>query len=214
MASAATPLADSSPSASRLGTGLALRWRMLITLALLAHLAAVVLAPLAIPPSSPLAQSGRAVLAPYIDAIYLDHGYRFFAPDPGPSHLVRYELKFADGATREGRFPDLQSQWPRLIYHRHFMLSEKLAGEFPRPLPPEAPPEIQAERRQRMQWFERIAEGYARQLLRDTGAESVRLELVEHLIPLPQHVLDERLKLDDPRFYTILWQGDFEANNS
>ena len=37
------------------------------------------------------------VFRPYLEAAYLDHGYAFFAPDPGPSHLVRYELEFDDG---------------------------------------------------------------------------------------------------------------------
>jgi hypothetical protein len=65
---------------------------------------------------------------PYITATFLDHSYKFFAPNPGPSHLVRYDLYFADGSSRVNRddqiLPDRVGHWPRLLYHRHFMLTE------------------------------------------------------------------------------------------
>ncbi|NIO41435.1 MAG: hypothetical protein GTO41_15415, partial [Burkholderiales bacterium] len=56
--------------------------------------------------------------------MFLDHGYRFFAPEPGPGHLVRYEVTTSDGAGAAGQFPDRDRIWPRLLYHRWFMLSE------------------------------------------------------------------------------------------
>lgn len=77
---------------------------------------------------------GRA-LAPAHQALYLGHGYRFFAPDPGPSHLLVYRVTRADGSTVDGRFPDKDTIWPRLMYHRWFMLSETIFEEH-RGLPP------------------------------------------------------------------------------
>ena len=70
-----------------------------------AHLMAVFVAPMAVPTSSPLVPPSTSPLAgtffrffrPYLQAAFLNHGYKFFAPDPGPSHLVRYELTMADG---------------------------------------------------------------------------------------------------------------------
>ena len=41
---------------------------------------------------------------------------------------MRYDLYFADGTKRVNRpeqiFPDRVGHWPRLLYHRHFMLTE------------------------------------------------------------------------------------------
>lgn len=61
--------------------------------------------------------------------MYLDHGYRFFAPDPGPTHTIRFERSAADGKPISGRLPDRRTTQPRLLYHRWFMLGESLANE-------------------------------------------------------------------------------------
>ena len=118
--------------------------KLAISLLLVLHLAAVFTAPFAAAcnvrgSSSPLADAMYRTLRPYIAALFLDHGYFFFAPDPGPNHLVEYKVEFADGrGPIEGRFPNLATERPRLLYHRHFMLSESLYNAF---VPPQAPPE-------------------------------------------------------------------------
>jgi hypothetical protein len=61
----------------------------------------------------------------YLNLIYMNHGYEFFAPDPGGTHLISFRVTKPDGTTVEGRFPDLEVQWPRLLYHRHMMLAEQ-----------------------------------------------------------------------------------------
>ena len=110
------------------------------------HVAAVFIAPFAFACSTPASSSPFAdglmwVLRPYIDGLYLNHGYAFFAPNPGASHLVRYRVEYDDGRQPiEGMFPDLKSQRPRLLYHRHFMLAEQLHNLYtPAELPPEIP---------------------------------------------------------------------------
>jgi hypothetical protein len=65
----------------------------------------------------------RRGLGPYVDWMYLDHGYFFFAPNPGPSHLVGIR-------DQSVVFPDRKEQWPRLLYHRYFMLSEFYNNSF------------------------------------------------------------------------------------
>lgn len=108
------------------------------------HIAAVFVAPFAFAcrtPSgaSPFADGLMGWFRPYIDLMYLNHGYAFFAPDPGPSHLVRYRITFNDDRPPiEGIFPDLRTQRPRLLYHRHFMISTMLQDLF---IPAEPPPE-------------------------------------------------------------------------
>lgn len=69
-------------------------------------------------------------LRPIHQALFLGHGYRFFAPNPGPSHLVRYKIYDGADLLREGKFPDRNRNWPRVIYHRWFMLSETLYEEL------------------------------------------------------------------------------------
>jgi hypothetical protein len=52
---------------------------------------------------------------------------------------VQYKVEFDDGRPpAEGEFPNLDDQWPRLLYHRHFMMAEELYNRFQ---PPEPPPE-------------------------------------------------------------------------
>lgn len=102
--------------------------RIWTSLLLLAFLFVVLMGPVTNPIATeeltaPLARS----LAPVHQALFLGHGYRFFAPDPGPSHRVL--VRPADPARTEQHFPDRESLWPRLLYHRWFMLSETLWNE-------------------------------------------------------------------------------------
>ncbi len=63
----------------------------------------------------------------YAEVADLDNGYKFFAPDPPTrARQIRYVLEYADGSTEEGLFPDRSVHIPRLLYHRHFMLSEQI----------------------------------------------------------------------------------------
>ncbi len=114
--------------------------RRLVGAVALGHLFAVFLAPLNFScenGSSPFVRPVHTLFRPYIDAMYLDHGYFFFAPNPGPSHLVRYKLEFDDGRPEiTGTFPNLKENRPRLMYHRYFMLAESLNNTF---VPPEGP---------------------------------------------------------------------------
>jgi len=35
----------------------------------------------------------RSSLAPYIEFLYLSHGYFFFAPNPGPNHILEFRFR-------------------------------------------------------------------------------------------------------------------------
>jgi hypothetical protein len=115
-----------------------------LSVVLALHVAAVFIAPFAFAcriggTSSPFADALHSAFRPYTGAMFLDHGYFFFAPDPGPTHAVEYKVEFDDGRPPiEGEFPSLDDQWPRLLYHRHFMMAEELYNRF---APPEPPPE-------------------------------------------------------------------------
>ena len=92
------------------------------------HLAGLVIAPASVRPSSDLARSSWLVVGPYLQFLYLNHGFHFFAPDPGPATILRYVVERPDGTQVAGQIPDKQAMRPRLLYHRHFMLTEFLGN--------------------------------------------------------------------------------------
>src|SRR5262245_49379353 len=84
------------------------RWgrgaKIFVSLLLGWHLLALLVGPLSVPRSI-LGEKLQVVFRPYLQATFLDHAYKFFAPDPGPSHLIRYDVELADGSHKKGEFP-------------------------------------------------------------------------------------------------------------
>jgi hypothetical protein len=173
---------------------------------------ALIVAPMSLPPSFAATPLKQEVYMPYLEMMFLDHGYKFFAPEPGSSHLIKYQIETDDGATLEGIFPNLQEEWPRLLYHRHFMLtetmgSESLAPPAPDELPASAPPPTWANRpltqRERV-----LAQSFAEHLKAKYHARRVTLTLVQHAFPGVEHVRQGR-KLDDPQLYSYRPLGTY-----
>ena len=137
--------------------------RRLASVLLLLHLIAIISAPLAgPPPASDLSRHLESLFLPYLQAGFLGHGYRFFAPNPGPSHLVRYEVTFPDGRSESHQFPDPNVHWPRLYYHRHFMVAEQVNQLVDMP----TAEEFEADVRDRKQFIEELKASGNRQLAR------------------------------------------------
>jgi hypothetical protein len=165
--------------------------RALASLGIAAYLAAVVVPPLAgPPPASALAGAIMQPLRPLVGLLHLGHGYRFFAPNPGPGHSIRWTLQRPDGTTLEGSVPDATSDRPRLLYHRRFMVAEKIAALVP---PPEAPQEVRDAAKR--DWSPLVL-GVADNLLRAHGGGRLTLELVEHYLPAPDEVLSGTVEPD------------------
>lgn len=199
----------------------------LLSAVLALHVLAVFLAPLMFASAgSPAVEPLFRVVQPYIDLMYLNHGYFFFAPNPGPNHLVRYELEFSDGRSpMVGQFPDRNEQWPRLLYHRHFMLSETMNTLY---RPPQGPPEPQrpmedsrrARRgydRDKEQWqrsydqwkeqrdvYESLRSSIAEHLKQESGASDAVLIRREHRPVYPLELREDRLQLNDDETYRNL----------
>jgi len=162
--------------------------KVLVSVLLVLHLTAVFMPPFTFQASpirgvgSPLAETAMNLVQPYVDAAYLNHGYAFFAPDPGPSHLLRAEIEFADGRPPLVEvMPDLDRHWPRLLYHRHFMLCEHLHASFAPPEPPPNPEDREAWSRVR-DLYERRWAAYENHLKTRHGAERVKLTRLEHVL--------------------------------
>ena len=165
--------------------------RAVSSVGILIYLAAVIIAPLSgPPPASGLAQVMLQPFRPFLGALYVGHGYRFFDPDPGPGHSIRWEMSMPDGSTRSGSIPDATSDWPRLLYHRRFMVAEKIASLVP---PADAPPEFRA--LARTDWLP-LVKGVAGNLLRSQGGSRVTLAMVEHYLPGPDEVLAGTIEPD------------------
>ena len=213
------PATKKSSVREKLPWSKAVRW--IVSLLLVLHVLAVFSAPWSFPPpSSLLSVRVSQLFAPYQQAIYVNNGYRFFAPNPGPSHLIRYEVDLDSGETVKGRFPEPKQQWPRLLYHRHFMISETAnqleAAIPPQPEPGVFTPEEEAEIRRVIQNTDGIAmllrKGIARQLLQQHNGVRVRLFLDQHAIPMMEDVVAGR-PLDDPGLYNQLKSlGEFSKD--
>ncbi len=170
--------------------------RLMASLALLWHLAATLIGPLSLPPTI-LSDYLLPLFGPYHKAIFGGHAYKFFAPDPGPSHLIEFDVERADGSHVTGTFPDRSVNFPRLLYHRHFMLTESVGHEIPDP------------NSQARSWQESVpspmqrqfAESYADHLLAVHQGTRVTLTLVRHEIATPTQIAREHVKLTDPRSY-------------
>jgi hypothetical protein len=225
---AAPAPADRPRTPQQQAVGLSPWLKAVLSALLVFHVTAVFWGPFAFAcGGSPFADQVRLWLRPYIEAAYLDHGYFFFAPNPGPSHLVRYRVEFADGRQPlVGTFPDLKTQQPRLVYHRHFMLAEALHNRY---VPPEPPPEptpppltatseerarhrIQSSdykqtlanwRHQRRQ-YEAMWRSFEEHLKHEYGGAKVTLTRVEHRPAMPAEVQYERRRLDAADSYRDL----------
>jgi hypothetical protein len=162
--------------------------RRLVSVWLVFHCAAIIISPAAVAPSSELIRDAWGWFQPYLQILYLDHGYHFFAPEPAESTLLAYEAKRADGTVVRGRIPDPATK-PRLLYHRYFMLTEHMK---------DAPEELQDV------WHE----SYARHIGRKTGATEVILFQQTHNLPTMERVRDGG-RLTDPESYDEQSLGTF-----
>jgi hypothetical protein len=185
--------------------------RVLISVLVVLHLLAVVGEPLRMfsqgrQPSAPDAAVIRQTLGPYIEFGYLHHGYFFFAPNPGPSHLMDITLYDEDGSQRHLRLPDHRAQWPRLLYHRHFMLSEFLNTLYTPPLTgvgPTEDPAVEQWRRERA-LFEQVRGSMEKHLAVRYGAKRAEIQLMEHRLPNAVEVFQDKIKLNDEKLYILM----------
>jgi hypothetical protein len=149
----------------------------------------VIIAPAAVAPSSALIQSTWGIFGHYIEFMFLNHGYHFFAPEPTESTLMSFEAERADGTVVRGHVPTRKTL-PRLLYHRHFMLTEYLR---------DADEDLQG----------KSLVSYAEHLRRKYDAVRVKLTGHLHNLPTMEDVRDG-VRLNDPASYESEDWGVFE----
>ncbi len=189
------------------------RIKWLVSILLCAHLLALVMPPLAFQTrgalgDSPSVQTLLSVVRHYAQFMYVDRGYAFFAPDPGPSHLIQAAITDASGNTVEKMIPSLDDQWPRLLYHRHFMLAEYLNEIYQPPNPPEeiarldpVGAQLWAQSRAR---YEYVRQSVVDHLKHQNKGQRVVIRRVEHVLPGFIEMARDPIALNDPRLYRVL----------
>lgn len=168
--------------------------RVAASIFILWHFTGYFLAALSVPLSSDLVinLAQKPPMQWYLDALYMNQGHSFFAPDVGPGHLIRYQLFDQSGREIEhGDLPSRKDHWPRLLYHRYMMLadqSEVATDDKPT----------------RERWERKYLEAFGRHLLRtNENAQSIRLQRYAHWPP-PRGVVQKGTKLTDPAGYEML----------
>ena len=74
------PSPSPSPNPAPHPWGRRLKWGVSLWLAY--HVAGIIAAPASVSPSSELARSAWTLFQPYLQALHLNNGYHFFAPEP------------------------------------------------------------------------------------------------------------------------------------
>jgi len=60
---------------------------------------------------------------PYLKTMWLDNAYRFYAPDPGPTDVLWYHLRYEDGSTRWTQVPRREDFYFRMPFQRHMSIA-------------------------------------------------------------------------------------------
>lgn len=191
------------PSLARMQGGHDAGWpvwaRCLASAALGIHLAALLAAALAAPPSSDLERAAADLFAPYLQLIDQGYAYRYYAPEPGPTPVVTARLRFEDGREESVRLPT-RGLLPRLRYQRQLALANHLANDY-------GQARAATGSGRNSVW----ARSYARHLARTRGGRgcvSVVLSVQWHLAPEPERVAEQTsqsgrvVDLDAEEFYT------------
>ena len=160
-------------------------------------------------------------MKPYSQWLYMNHGYFFFAPNPGPSHLIQCSLSsgFETKPTENEPFqtlflPDRKEHWPRLLYHRYFMLSEFYTSRY---APEQVTEELKKDLEFMPRWafdkeiYDQIQSSIVASLKHSRVKEKIQLRRVERLLPESHQVLREGWSLNDPRLTVVLPETMIES---
>jgi hypothetical protein len=205
------------------------RWQWVVLILIAIHALAVFSEPFHFFSRSPVQSAAdadwlRNSLRPYSQWMFLDHGYFFFAPNPGPGHLLRAvssdsplaapdssdDLSLSDGIL----YPNRNEHRPRLLYHRYFMLSEFYSSRF---APFEVTPELQNDPVLRANWeadrriYLAMQDSIMDHTKRTTDKPFCRLDRLERVLPDRESVLQQNIRLADPKWLRILPESMLEG---
>lgn len=133
---------------------------------------AVTALPVFIPffPGAPL-RKAHALVAPYLNLLFLNHGYNFYAPEPGISQTLNIQF-VVRGKTHEYWLQDEQLYSNDLAFIRHQGLAKAFSGDVRNSMA--------------------LAESLSRFVCRKEHADSVRISWALHP-ELPRHLANAHL---------------------
>jgi hypothetical protein len=167
--------------------------RWVINLCVLLHFAAVLTAAGSVGPTSDLIVEVWKPFRPYLQFLYLNQGYNFYAPQPAPSTLVKYEVERSDGSiAAKGSILEM-AMTPRLLYHRHLLLTEHL---------------VFVSQESQQHWYR----SYARHLCHKYGGSKVSLTRRVHY-PATMEMIRDGMGLDAPMSYEEVFVGEFPCGD-
>ncbi len=185
--------------------------RIVVSLIVVYHVAAIVAGAVGVPPSSELERTIADGFGSYFDVMDLGYSYRFYA-EPPPTPVVTATVQFADGRPEEVvRLPGRQVAGPRMRHQRQLALANALFNDVQ-----------EARRRVRDASQSRLARAYARHLCRTRpGCRQVTIHLQQHLLPdvrEVQNALDVpgAMRFDlfaESLFSTPEWVGDYSCDD-
>jgi hypothetical protein len=181
--------------------------RVVVSVVLIFHIAAVLAGALGVPPSSPLEQSVAGWFTAYYDLVDLGYSYRYYT-EPPPTPVVTATIQFGEGRPDETvRLPGREVAGPRMRHQRQLALANALFMDV-----------HEARERTGNASTSRLARAYARHLcLTRTGCRTVTLHLQHHLIPDLDQVREATRLAGAPPFdlfaesllTTPEWIGDY-----
>ncbi len=175
------PSRDASGSAARREQGVPTWLRVMVSLLLVWHLTAIFVAALSVPGSSQLAEriAQGSFMQYYLDALHLNQGHSFFAPQPPLPVTVRYQIyDERRNLISQGKIPDAKEEWPRLLYHRYFMLADQAGPGDPRNIDPKI-----------QELSDKYLAYFARHLLRNSEGYTIRVRRVLQELVSPEELL-------------------------
>lgn len=159
----------------------------------------------------------RGVTRPYAQFMFLDHGYFFFAPNPGPGHVLRVMSDDSPLALSPERFnvnpydgilyPDRNRHKPRLLYHRYLMFAEFFNSRY---APPELAPELEKDPLIKRSWtndraiYTSLVRNVSDKVKQSTQKPFVRVDRLEREIPDRVSTVQQKVRISDPRWIQIL----------
>ena len=104
--------------------------RVLVTVGLLYHMAAVIAGAMGVSPSSELERHVADLFTPYHDLVDQGYAYRYYA-EPPPTPVITATLRFGDGRTEQVvRLPQRGLTGPRMRHQRQLALANALLRRF------------------------------------------------------------------------------------
>jgi hypothetical protein len=212
--------------------------RVFVSLLLVVHFGGIATAVMTVPPTPWLANVlWTHFYRPYLEFMYLNNAYHFYAPEPGPATLAWFYVKYDNGSTRWLEIPRRDAHTFVLQYQRRLSLTESInqllapppvldpelrlrrlaAGRVDGiPLHPDVPESFQY--REPTPYSKRMLQTYARHVACSTPQENdparkvtgVKIYRVLHRILNPQEMAQGGDPADQP-LYLPYYQGEFDT---